>query len=720
MKQVLIKKGRAYTTEVPIPQIESGEVLVQVRCSCLSIGTELSSLQSSGVPIWKRALSQPEKVLATFKMVGELGLHRTINAIEEKKEAEYPTGYSASGIVVAIGSEVRDLVVGDRVACAGGQYAYHAEYIRVSRNLCVQMPEALDFETASTVTLGAIALQGVRRAKPTLGETIVVIGLGILGQLTVQMLRANGCRVIGTDTDQSRIDKAISLGMECGVHPNDIDLQTISRMTNGYGADAVIITAATSSNDVISNAFRICRKKARVVLVGDVGLSLNRSDFYTKELDFFISTSYGPGRYDSHYEERGLDYPIGYVRWTENRNMQEYLQLLVDGRINIANLVASKHSIEEASTAYTEISGSEKPLVILLTYPIDTESSAILDSKLILRSNLKGGKGKINIALIGAGNFARSSHLPNMQGFADFYQLRAVVNRTGPSAKSVGKQFGADYVSTNPEDVLADPEIDAVLIATRHHLHGSLALAALQAGKHVLVEKPLTLSREELIQIQTFYREKSVENTYPLLLTGYNRRFSPFAERMKKLLDARNAPFILNYRMNAGFIPQDHWVHGAEGGGRNLGEACHIYDLFTFLADSEVDTLSAHAVKLTSQQYHSNGHYGRNDNFVATFSFKDGSVANLVYTSLGHTEVPKEQAELYVDGKIAVLNDYKSMRVYGSPKLSLQTPLQDKGLKTELHCFASGIKTGEWPIPLWQQVQVSEMAFAVEDLIFKG
>ena len=314
MKQVLIKKGVAHATEVPAPQLENGEVLVRVQASCLSVGTELSGLRGSAVPLWKKALAQPEKAMNALKMAANQELRRTWSLIEEKKETAHATGYSAAGIVVAVSAGIRDLVVGDRVACAGAQYAHHAEYIRVARNLCVPIPQGVDFQAASTVTLGAIALQGVRRAQPTLGETFVVVGLGILGQLTVQLLRANGSQVIGTDVERARIDTALSLGMEHGYHPEDADNDTVARMTDGYGADGVIITAATPSDAVVSSAFKMCRKKGRVVLVGDVGLNLNRADFYTKEIDFLISASYGPGRYDPRYEEQGLDYPVSYVR----------------------------------------------------------------------------------------------------------------------------------------------------------------------------------------------------------------------------------------------------------------------------------------------------------------------------------------------------------------------------------------------------------------------
>lgn len=716
MKQVLIKKGVAYAMEVPIPQLTSGEVLVCLQASCLSIGTEISGLRGSAVPLWKKAISQPEKAINLLKLTSSVGIRRTLSLLEENVAAEHTTGYSASGVIVSVGADVKDLIIGDRVACAGAQYAHHAEYIRVARNLCVPIREEVDFESAATVTLGAIAMQGVRRAEPTLGETFVVLGLGILGQLTMQILRANGCHVIGIDTERSRINKALTMGMEYGFHPDDTDSDAVARLTDGFGADGVIITAATSSDAVVSSAFRMCRKKGRVVLVGDVGLNLNRSDFYVKELDFRISTSYGPGRYDQRYEEQGLDYPISYVRWTENRNMAQYLRLIAEGRVQVAPLVAARYPIAEATAAYAAIEGADKPLVVLLTYPPMLKKFVVNDRRLNLRSVPRSGEGKIRMAVIGAGGFARSAHLPNMRALSSKYHLRAVVNRTGPSAKSVGQQFGADYVCTDPAEVIADPGVDAVLIATRHHLHGSLVLAALRAGKHVLVEKPLTLSRDELIEIDAFYggqTNKSIEDNKPILLTGYNRRFSPHVIRMQQVLSQRTAPFIVNYRMNAGYIPLDHWVHGPEGGGRNLGEACHIYDIFTALANSTVTGISAHAIQPSST------HYGRDDNFVAALSFSDGSVANLVYTSLGHKGVSKEVAEIYVDGKIMVLDDYKSLTVHGAVTQNLNTRIQDKGLKAELECFALGIQNGEWPIPWWQQLQVSEIAIAVQEKIFQ-
>lgn len=401
----------------------------------------MSGVRASGVPMWKRAIQQPEKVADVLNMVATQGIKRTWSLIKEKRDAAYPTGYSAAGTIVAVGDEVSDLSVGDRVACAGAQYAHHAEYIRVPRNLCVLIPEELDWESASTVTLGAIALQGVRRAQPTMGETFVVIGLGVLGQLTVQLLRANGCQVIGVDLNRARIALAQTLGMNHGHHPDDTDLDQIARLTDGYGADGVIITAATPSDEVVSTAFKICRKKGRVVLVGDVGLQLDRSDFYAKEIDFLISTSYGPGRYDQRYEEQGLDYPISYIRWTENRNMAEYLRQLAQGRVRVTPLITTRYPIHEAGEAYATLSKSADPILVLLTY---SDQPVELVRTLKQRTKAPETQGRIRIAVIGVGAFARSTHLPNLHELSDQFSLRTVVCRTGHTATAVAKQFGGE------------------------------------------------------------------------------------------------------------------------------------------------------------------------------------------------------------------------------------------------------------------------------------
>ena len=712
MKQVLIKQGRAVVEEVPAPLVEAGTVLVGVRSSCVSIGTEMSAVKASGEPLWKRALRQPENVKKVIEMLAQEGISRTRQAVEGQLSAGMPTGYSASGFILEVGSGVPDSKPGDRVACAGAQCAYHAEILRVPRNLAVPIPSGLGFEPASTVTLGAIALQGVRRARPTLGETFAVIGLGILGQLTAQLLRINGCRVVGTDLERSRIALARDLGMNAGFHPDDgNDVDMVARLTDGIGVDGVIITAATSSNEVIATAFRMCRKKGRVVLVGDVGLDLNRSDFYQKELDFFISASYGPGRYDRIYEEKGLDYPVGYVRWTENRNMSEYLRLVAEGKVNLVPLLTSTYPLEDAPKAYEALQGdADKPLMVLLSYP---EVSGAGDPRVhrVLNPHAQPlGGSHVRIAVVGAGGFAKGMHLPNLRALSKLYHLQAVVDRTGHDAASVARQFGASYSSTDFRKVLEDPDVDAVLICTRHNLHADMTLQALKEGKHVFVEKPLALTREELGKIQEFYKNREPSLSPPILLTGFNRRFSPYARAIRDATRERSSPMVLQYTMNAGPIPPDHWVHSPEGGGRNLGEACHIYDLSTYLTDSRVDSVFARSITPST------GHYGRRDNFIATISFADGSVASLVYTALGSNEYPKERLEVFADGKVLILDDYRKLSVFGAKGKGLETSRPEKGHREELVAFARVIREGgEWPIPLWQQVQATDVALQVEE-----
>jgi len=709
MKQVIIKQGQVVVEEVPAPLKEKDRILVQVQHSCISIGTEMSGVASSGMPLWKRAMKQPEQVKKVLQMVRDQGIQRTRSLVAGKLEAGNPTGYSASGIVLEVGDQITDLKQGDHVACAGAQFAHHAEIISVPRNLAAVVPDSLKLDLASTVTLGAIAMQGVRRANPTLGETFVVIGLGILGQLVTQILRTNGCYVIGTDLDEARMNLALSLGMNQALFANQgAELEQVARLTGGIGADGVIITAATASNAVISRAFRICRKKGRVVLVGDVGLHLQRADFYEKEIDFFISTSYGPGRYDPQYEEKGNDYPVGYVRWTENRNMESYLRLLAEGKVQVAPLIHRTYPIDEAPVAYAELKQAEtKPLMVLLSYP---ETLPKINTIVRNPRAIASKRQQLKVAVIGAGGFAKGMHLPNLQKCVDDYHIQAIVSRTGHNASATAKQFAATYATTDYAQVLADDDIDLVLITTRHDQHANMALQALQAGKHVLVEKPLALNREELEPIRSWVESNPQS---PTLLTGFNRRFSPYAQKMQELIARRTNPFMITYRMNAGYIPLDHWIHAEEGGGRNIGEACHIYDLFTFLTQSELLHTQASSIRPQTNYYSSR------DNFTATFTFADGSVATLLYTAMGDKQYPKEQCEIYMDGKVICLNDYRHLTASGVPQFKeMRSNTLEKGQMEELKTLAHAIKSGgAWPIPLWQQCQAMEMAFRVEECL---
>lgn len=714
MKQVLLKRGEVIIEEVPAPVVQDSTVLVQVGCSCISAGTEISGMDSSGEPLWKKAMRQPDKAKNVWKMLQAKGVSSTVNNIKSKVYASRQTGYSCSGVVVEVGKNVSNIKAGDRVACAGAGYANHAEIVNVPLNLVVKVPESVSLELAATTTLGAIALQGVRRASPTLGETVVVLGLGILGQITAQLLRVNGCRVIGVDINQERLELAKSLGMEMGIYPIEEDpVQRVFQLTYGFGADAVIVTAATKSDEVISQAFQMCRKKGRVVLVGDVGLNIKRSDIYTKELDLFVSTSYGPGRYEPNYEEKGLDYPISYVRWTENRNMQEYLRLLAEGKIQVKPLIAKEYSIEQASEAYRELKESvKKPLIVVLKYSLTEDQKALrFTRKVKIATQPAKNQGRINIAIIGAGSFARGVHLPNLQKLKKEFSIHAIMSRTGANAKAIAQQYEAAYATTDYKEILADEDVDMVFVCTRHNLHAKMVIEALKTGKHVFVEKPLCLNKQELRNISEVYQSLITNNQSPILMVGFNRRFSPYALKIKEIIRDRINPMIINYRMNAGYIPLSHWVHTEEGGGRNIGEACHIYDLFNFFTDAEVESVDGKSIDPKTRQY------GQSDNFIAIIKYKDGSVCTLTYTALGSKEYPKEEMDIYVDGKVFHLSDYRSLKIFGTKNYELKDRTQNKGHLEELEAFYKAIQSGQEAIPFWQMVQATEISFEVEDML---
>lgn len=703
MKQLLVRSGKVFLKEVPAPLAGPKNVLVQVDRSCVSVGTEMAGIKMSGLPLYRRALKQPHHVKRVVQLMRDQGVARVYKQVMGKLDAGLPTGYSAAGTVIAVGSEVEGLAVGDRVACAGAGIANHAELIDVPVNLCVPVPEALSFDLAATVTLGAIAMQGVRRTQPTLGENVVVVGLGILGQITAQLLSANGCRVIGADVDPRRIGVAVENGMDVGINPKDGDLvERIIKLTDGVGADAVVITAASPSSEILAQSFQTCRKKARVVIVGDVGLNMARSDIYTKELDVLISCSYGPGRYDAVYEEEGADYPIPYVRWTENRNMQEYLRLLAARRVRLDNMLQEPFPIDQAEEAYGKLSGDgEKPLLVLLKYPLRDGAM----NRTLQVSAPAPVDGRIKMALVGAGGFAQGMHLPNLLKLKDKFDLRTVVSRTGLSARGAAERFGIANAATDYQTVLDDPQIDLVLIATRHDLHAEMTLAALNAGKHVFVEKPLSMTEEGLEAIKAFY---AANPKGPLLMTGFNRRFSPAVVAAQEAMKNRTSPMIVNYRMNAGYIPSDHWVHGPHGGGRNIGEACHIYDLFNAFTGSE--PVDVHACTIIPQS----DHWRRDDNFVATVRYADGSVCTLTYTSMGAKSFQKERADIFVDGKVLVLDDYKQLSVTGGSG-GWKSMTIEKGQMEELKALAEAFKAGgQWPISLADQVSATRVSFAVQ------
>jgi len=719
MKQVVLRNGQAVVEEVPAPAMLPGGVLVQVAYSCVSPGTETAMLSSGeikgGVGLLRRALREPEKVRQVIASIKTRGFRTTRALVQGRLGFGSAAGYSCAGVVLEVDDGVEAFRPGDRVACAGGGYANHAEVVVVPQNLTVAVPATVDLGAAATATLGAIALQGVRRAQPTLGETIGVVGLGLVGQLTVQLLKAAGCRVVGMDLQRVRVDLARSLGLDEGLVPTDGGLEPrILALTQGFGLDAVILTAATRSDDPINLAMRLARRKGRVVVVGDVGLGLQRGEMYHKELDLLMSTSYGPGRYDPLYEEGGVDYPFGYVRWTENRNMAAYLDLVAAGKIQLAPLIASVFPLAEAGTAYAALKGEGGPLTVLLRNPLSSDRPP-LARRLLVTPGSRGRDGRLRVAIIGAGGFAQGTHLPNLKQLADRYQIRAIVSRKGTSAVAVARQYEAAVAATDYRQVLDDPDVDAVLICTRHHLHAAQAAEALRAGKHVFVEKPMAIAREELAHLVKTIRELQAAGTCPAFMVGFNRRFSPYAVRAKEAIAGHVHPLLVRYRMNAGALPPGHWVNGPEGGGRAVGEACHILDLFAFLTGAPATEVTATAIRSSAVDCRGD------ENFVATLRYRDGSVCTLLYTALGARDFPKEAMEIYADGRVVTLDDYRTLEIHGGKGGGLRTAQQDKGHRAELEAFHT-LVTGKGPAPMTadEMIDVTEGSFAIRDQLGRG
>lgn len=708
--QAVVKKGKVLAESVPSPNVSEGSLLIKVVNSCISAGTEMSNVSETGKSLIKRALDQPAEVRNALNFAKENGIMKMIARIRGTLEGGKPTGYSISGIVVAVGKGVNGYSVGDHVAAAGAGIANHAEFVDVPVNLTMPMPKGMDFKLASTVTLGGIAMQGVRRADLNLGEIAVVQGAGILGLLAQQMLQVAGVRTIVVDLDEHRLDIAKRLGAEAVVNPTKEDVvKRVEAITNGYGADAVLFTAATSSSEALSTSFKMCKRKGRVVLVGVSGMEIKRGDMYQKELDFLISTSYGPGRYDDNYEKKGLDYPYGYVRWTENRNMVEYLRLVHNGSLKLDDMVDAVYPIEKVEEAFEVLkTGTHpKPIISILDYGVDIDlPQESPQTNRVDFTKSKTDSQIINVALIGTGGFATGMHLPNMSKLSSKYNIRAIVNRTGQKAKAVAEQYGADYATTDVEEVLKDVEVDLIMITTQHGNHGSLTLQGLKAGKHVFVEKPLCVTRQELEEIRTFY-DSTPEP--PMLMVGFNRRFSPYAVEIKKAVSQRSSPIMAHYRMNAGYIPLDHWTH--EHGGRIVGEACHLIDLMTYLTGSSIESIS------TEHLSPETGKFSKHDNRNIILKYNDGSVCSIQYFAVGSKKLAKEYLEVHFDEKSIVMEDYKKLKGYGISLKEISSSISKKGQFEELEALYKCLKgDGKWPISLREMLETTQASFEIEEV----
>jgi predicted dehydrogenase/threonine dehydrogenase-like Zn-dependent dehydrogenase len=680
--QVAISGGEVRVVDVPEPVVRRGTVRIRTSHSLISAGTESAGIGSGGRPenIVIRAIKNPALVKKVVERVASHGLKSTAELVKTRISSESPSGYSCAGVVLEVGEGVSDLVPGDRVACAGAGYANHAAVNVVPRNLVARVPDGVSFEEAAFVTLGAIALQGVRRCEPGLGDRIAVLGLGLLGQITVQMLKATGAVVIGVDVRQERVARAQGLGLDAGFTVAERDFVAgVLERTDGRGADAVIVTAAGGDPGLLNKAFEACRRKGRVVLVGDVPIRIQRDKIYKKEIDFLISTSYGPGRYDADYEEKGQDYPFGYVRWTEGRNIEEVLRQIAAGTLRVRPLIDAAHAIEDASAAYASLAAENRPIGILLDYHLDATSGA--PAAMSYRSTRRAaaaGKpaGAFGVGVVGYGGYFRSMLLPLLKAHPGF-RLASACSRSGLSVRGAVESDGFAKGTTDYRELVADPEVDVVYVATRHDLHHAVARAAVDSGKAVFVEKPMTLTVADARDLVDAVARKGT-----LLTVGFNRRFSPHAARLKELLGPIAAPKTLAYRVNAGALAPEHWLlDPVEGGGRLLGEGVHFFDLLRFLAASEPVRVRAAAPRGKGR-----------DEAVVAVEFADGSTGSLVYTGSGGAGLGKERLEVFAGGASFVLDDYKTLSVHGLAKQGLETRTVEKGQKEQLDNFYRALR----------------------------
>jgi len=653
MKQVFTQSGSIVIEEVPAPVCGDNEVLVNNAYSLISVGTEAMSLQGGKgvVGIASKAISNPEVVHKAIGMAKRKGLSKTIKVIKGQTDKLNPLGYSSSGTVLEVGKNITDIAVGNRVTCAGAGYASHAEIINVPRNLICKIPDNVSFEEAAFTTIGAIAMQGVRRAQVQFGDMVVVFGLGLLGQIACQILKTAGAHVIGIDVMKERMELAKELGADICFAGGSNAVNEVLKHTDGIGADSVIIYAATKSNEPVKQAMQMVRKKGKVVVVGVVGMEIDRSPFYEKELDFLISCSYGPGRYDPLYEEKGIDYPIGYVRWTENRNMQEFLKMLSEKKVNVKRLINHIFSIEEAAKAYKILNSKKGPIGVLFRYKEITKGKAF--RKIQLKPSTIN-TDKINVAVIGAGGFAQAYHLPNLKKIP-FYNIKAIVTRTGGNAKKIAEEYGAEYCVTDYKEVLSDNDINLVLIATRHNLHAPIIIEAANAGKHIFVEKPIAINYEDCKKIYDAVIKNKIN-----LVVGFNRRFAPLAQKAKRIVEKRKNPLMITYRINSAGMKKDHWINDPiEGGGAIIGEGCHFFDFCNWIVGRDPMRIYAEMISSDDKSIVDA------NNVITSIRYEDGSVASMIYATIGNESFPKERIEIFVDGGVVTIDDFKELIVAG-------------------------------------------------------
>ena len=705
MKQLIqnYRTGEIGIYEVPPPICKEEGVLIETTASLISAGTEKMIIDLAKKSLLGKAKERPDLVKEVLRKMQKEGIKDTLKKVFAKLDTPIPLGYSCAGRVIEVGRKVQGISIGDRVACGGAGYANHAEINYVPKNLFVKIPENVEDIEASFVTVGAIALQGVRQANPRIGEKVAVIGLGLLGQITLQILKANGCMVIGSDLDPWKLELAKELGIDEISYPDEL-VEKATEFSDGYGVDSVIITASTSSEKPIIDAGEISRTRGTIVVVGMLPINIPRNLYYKKELTLKLSMAYGPGRYDPNYEEKGIDYPYDLVRWTENRNFQAFLELLSQKKVLPKKLITHIFSFDEAIKAYQLLEGKtkEKYLGIVLTY----HKSKGKSPNIIQITEKIPKESKIGIGLIGAGNFTRSIILPTLKKIKEI-RLVGVATSTGISSYTVGKKYRIEYITTEEKEIWKNPQIHAVIIATRHNDHKDKVLKAIENKKHCFIEKPLAIKEEELEEIREKYTGERI------LQVGFNRRFSPFIKKIKE--EVKNKPISILYRIYAGVIPLDHWIQDPDiGGGRIVGEVCHFVDLCSYLAGSLVKSVYASVVKKSSK------HIPDEDNVNILLEFANGSTASIHYFAYGDKALSKEYIEVFGENIAFQLQNFKELLIYkNGKKKKIKKISQEKGFLEELQAFIEGIQKGKNPIPFESLYNTTKTTFKILESIRK-
>lgn len=710
MKQVLqdMANGATYIAEAPMPALGRETLIIGTTVSLISAGTERMLVGFGKASYLEKARQQPEKVKMVLEKVATDGLMTTIEAVRSKLAQPLPLGYSNVGVVAEIGAGVDGFMVGDRVVSNGP----HADVVKVPKNLCARIPDAVDDESAAFVVVASIGLQGIRLAQPTLGEAFVVTGAGLIGLLTVQLLRAHGCRVLAIDFDESKLALARQFGAQtCNPALGEDPVSAAMGLSRCKGVDGVIITASTQSSDPVTQAARMCRKRGRIVLVGVTGLELNRSDFYEKELSFQVSCSYGPGRYDPNYEDKGQDYPLGFVRWTEQRNFEAVLDMLANGQLNVKPLITHRFAFEDAQKAYEALTADKVGLGILLQYTSPAEQRMV--RSVALKPAAAFAPQRPVMGFIGAGNYASRMLIPAFK--AAGAQFQTIVTAGGISGVIHGEKAGFAEASTDMAALLANAAINTVAIVTRHDTHARFVAQALQAGKHVFVEKPLAIDTEGLVAVREAYDAAQTSGTQggPQVMVGFNRRFSPQVQKMKALLAPVKEPKSFIMTINAGAIPANHWTQdNAVGGGRIIGEACHFIDLMRFLAGSSIVSVQARRMGDAP------GVVIAEDKASITLGFEDGSFGTILYLANGSASFPKERVEVFAAGRVLQLDNFRKLRGFGWPGFSkMNLWKQDKGQNACAAAFLQAVQAGTPAIPSDEIFEVARMTIEVANLL---